>query len=206
MERIVLGAALSFVVLLAALHFLEPEFDPTIHLISEYELGRFGWVMSLAFFSLGVAVVAMLRSTWRSATTRSGLVGRWWFVAIAVAFFGAGVFYPYIPTTWVSIVHGICGLVIIDTFPIAATVYAAGLRRAKGWGGSRAVLNWATVLVWTGLIVYTGAAIVLTILSGPVSRTASTLQVGWPNRFMVVIYALWLVAAVWPAGPRRASE
>jgi hypothetical protein len=30
------------------LHVLEPEFNPP-HLISEYQLGRFGWLMSLAF-------------------------------------------------------------------------------------------------------------------------------------------------------------
>ena len=206
MERVVLGAVISFLVLLAVLHLLEPEFDPSFHLISEYELGRFGWVMSLAFLSLGVAVVAMLRSTWQPSTTRSGSVGRWWFAAIAVAFLGAGVFYPYRPTTWVSIIHGICGLVIIDTFPIAATAYAASLRRAEGWNGSRTILKWATVLVWGGLILYTGSAIVLTLLSGTATRTTADLLVGWPNRFMIVTYALWLVAAVWPAGSRRASE
>lgn len=44
------AAAAAFVVLLAALHFLEPEFDPSWRFISEYELGRYGWAMRLAFF------------------------------------------------------------------------------------------------------------------------------------------------------------
>jgi hypothetical protein len=52
--RLALGAVVLFVILLTALHFLEPEFDPSKRLISEYQLGRYGWVMSVAFFSLGV--------------------------------------------------------------------------------------------------------------------------------------------------------
>jgi hypothetical protein len=37
---IALAAVVVFLTLLAALHFLEPEFDPSKRLISEYELGR----------------------------------------------------------------------------------------------------------------------------------------------------------------------
>ncbi|MFB3764984.1 MAG: DUF998 domain-containing protein [Methanotrichaceae archaeon] len=55
-----------FLILLIALHFIEPEFDPSRQLISEYELGNYGWLMSLAFISLGIAVRAMLRATWYS--------------------------------------------------------------------------------------------------------------------------------------------
>ena len=62
--RTALAAVVVFFILLAALHFIEPEFDPSKRLISEYELGRYGWVMSLAFFSLGVGVLATLLSTW----------------------------------------------------------------------------------------------------------------------------------------------
>ena len=43
----------SFAFFLLGLHFLEPDFNPP-HSISEYQLGRIGWLMSLAFFCLGV--------------------------------------------------------------------------------------------------------------------------------------------------------
>jgi len=93
--RTALAAVVVFLILLAALHFIEPEFDPSKRLISEYELSRYGWVMSLAFFSLGIGVLAMLRSTGDAAAPRRGRIGRWWFVAIGIALFGAGTFYPY---------------------------------------------------------------------------------------------------------------
>src|SRR5215510_8465254 len=76
--RLALGAVVLFVILLTALHFIEPEFDPSTHLISEYQLGRYGWVMSVAFFSLGVGVFATLLSTWDSSTVRRSLIGRSW--------------------------------------------------------------------------------------------------------------------------------
>jgi len=37
--RVSFAAAAAFAVLLAALHILEPEFDPSWRFISEYELG-----------------------------------------------------------------------------------------------------------------------------------------------------------------------
>jgi Protein of unknown function (DUF998) len=95
--RVALVAVASFLILLVVLHFIEPEFDPSKRLISEYQLGRYGWVMSLAFFSLGVGVLATLLSTWDFSRSRRGLIGRWWLLAISVAFFGAGIFYPYTP-------------------------------------------------------------------------------------------------------------
>ena len=43
-----IGLCVAFLAILSVLHVLEPEFNPP-HLISEYQLGRFGSWMSLAF-------------------------------------------------------------------------------------------------------------------------------------------------------------
>ena len=53
-----IGLCVAFLAILSVLHVLEPEFNPP-HLISEYQLGRFGWLMSLAFFCLGAASLAL---------------------------------------------------------------------------------------------------------------------------------------------------
>ncbi len=205
--RVALTGGLLFLLLLVLLHFLEPEFDPSRNLISEYELGQYGWLMSAAFFSLGVAVLGMLLSTWRSATTITGLIGRWWFVVISIAFFGAGIFYPYQPANTASLIHGICGLIIIVTFPIAATLYSSSLARSPEWTESRSQLRWATVLVWVGLLSFVGSIMVLGILSGPMDRTTASLPIGWQNRFMIFTYSLWLMIIAWRlAVPRGAAE
>src|SRR5947209_20150366 len=48
-----------FVVLLAVIHVIKPDLDPAWHFISEYEIGNYGWVMQLAFFSLAVGNLAL---------------------------------------------------------------------------------------------------------------------------------------------------
>jgi hypothetical membrane protein len=178
--RTALAAVVVFFILLAALHFIEPEFDPSKRLISEYELGRYGWVMSLAFFSLGVGVLATLLSTWDFSRIRRGLFGRWWFLAISVAFFGAGIFYPYTPPNLASY-----GVIVIVTFPIAATLYSSALAHSQAWTASRGQLRWAAVLVWVGLLSFAGSTIVLGSISQPVDRSNSNLLIGWQNRFMI---------------------
>jgi NAD/NADP transhydrogenase beta subunit len=196
--RVASASIVLFLILLAALHFLEPEYDPSRHLISEYELGRYGWMMSLAFFSLGASVFAMLFSTWYPSTTRRGLLGRWWFLAISVAFVGAGVFRPHITPNLASYLHGICGIIIIVTFPIAASLYNSGLAHSEEWAGSRRLLSWMTWLVWVGLLSFVGSTVVLGILAGSVNRSEATLLIGWQNRFMILTYSLWLIIAAWP--------
>jgi hypothetical protein len=51
--RFSLGLSVVFVALLMALHVLEPEFNSG-HLISEYQLGNYGFLMSLAFCLVGM--------------------------------------------------------------------------------------------------------------------------------------------------------
>ena len=52
--------ATVFLIILFLLHFLKRELDPSWRMISEYEIGRFGWLMRLAFFCWGASVLALL--------------------------------------------------------------------------------------------------------------------------------------------------
>ena len=154
--------------------------------------------MSLAFFSLGVGAFAMLSATRESSPTRSGVIGRWWFAAISAALFGAGIFYPYPIHNIASYIHGLCGVIVIATFPIAATLYGSGLAHSQAWTLLRKRVRWATVLVWVGLLAFAGSTIVLGMLSQPFDRSNPNLLVGWQNRVMIATYGSWLLAVTWP--------
>ena len=56
--RLSFAAAAAFVVLVAALHLIKPELDPSWRMVSEYEIVRYGWMMMLAFLSLAFSCVA----------------------------------------------------------------------------------------------------------------------------------------------------
>ena len=70
-----IGLCVAFLAILSLLHALEPEFNPP-HLISEYQLGRYGWLMSLAFFCLGAASLALFAAASQEIHTRPGTFGR----------------------------------------------------------------------------------------------------------------------------------
>jgi hypothetical protein len=85
---------ITFAVMLAVLHMVEPEFNLGGHLISAYELGRCGWLMTLAFWSLGAASLCLAYAIRDDLRGRAGAMGFWWLLLIASAYVGAGLFYP----------------------------------------------------------------------------------------------------------------
>lgn len=54
-----LGATALAVVLMVLLHVLEPGFDPSWRILSEYSLGRYGLLMRIAFVAMGTGVIAI---------------------------------------------------------------------------------------------------------------------------------------------------
>jgi hypothetical protein len=68
--RLSLWAAIAFLVLLAALHFIKPKLDPSWHFISEYAIGDYGWIMALAFLALALSYGALF-----IAISHNGIIG-----------------------------------------------------------------------------------------------------------------------------------
>ena len=192
-----IGLACAFLALLLLLHILKPDLDPAWRWISEYEIGRFGWMMRLAFFCWGGSVLALAVTLWPSLQPAPGILGVWWLIVIAVALAGAGIFKTDPITDRTSSqenkIHAICGAVVILTFPIAATLVAVSLFRGAGWSASYGLLILATTLTWVGLVAFMAS----NIWAGSRSPSAERLgdpdvRVGWQNRFMVVTYAVWV--------------
>jgi hypothetical protein len=195
--------AFVFLAILFLLHFLNRELDPAWRMISEYEIGRFGWMMRLAFFSWGASVLAMLITIWPSLQPISGTISRWWFVLIVIALFGAGIFKtnPITENTpnRVNTIHTICGAIVILTFPIAATLAVRSLLLNPLWSASQGQLIFGTVLAWIGVVAYFASIIISGIINPSTVKNPSAgrddphVYQGWPNRFMVVTYIIWLI-------------
>src|SRR5215203_2728567 len=73
--RLSFAAAVTFLVLLAALHLIKPGFDPSWRMVSEYEIGRYGWIMQLAFLSLALSCVTLFVAIRSQAQTTGGRIG-----------------------------------------------------------------------------------------------------------------------------------
>ncbi len=195
--RLALGLVAGFFILLITLHFLEPEFDPSWHWISEYELGRYGWMMSLAFFLWGGGALALLVTIWHSLHTMSGHIGRWWLLLITIALFGAGIFItdPITDTTPspAGILHSLCGVFTILTFPMMATLLTRSLIRNPEWASGKPQLFWMTLLIWVGELAFWSSIIISSAIHHATGMGPQILA-GWTNRFMVAMYSIWLMA------------
>ena len=70
------------------LHFLKPDFTPYIHTCSEYAIGKFGFIMNIAFFSMATANILLAFSFIQKDNIFIGIL----FGFIALGFIGLGIF------------------------------------------------------------------------------------------------------------------
>jgi hypothetical protein len=187
------GLCVTFLVILALLHVLEPEFGPP-HLISEYQLGRFGWLMSLAFFCLGAAALALFGAA-RQKPHTFGRFGSWGLLTIGVAYFVAGIFLPD-PKWFVGrLLHGIGGLVVIFGSPMVFTLLSKSFARNQASATAARPLIWTAALTWLSLSSFYGS-----IVAVRGSPTFDSIVVGWINRFLITTFVLWLLTAAFTFG------
>jgi hypothetical protein len=186
--------ALLFIVILILLHFLKPEFDPKWRMISEYEIGKYGWFMRIAFFSWGLSTLSVLFILIKNGN--GTLLHYMWLSILVVALFGAGIFKtdPIIEATK-SIsnkLHTISGSLVILTFPILATILCFRYTKLN-FVNDPILLIGITVLTWITQFGFFSSISISQKKDPKAGRVGPTIYLGWPNRIMVLIYALWLI-------------
>jgi hypothetical protein len=128
--------AASTILLLASLHVLSPEFDPSWRVVSEYALGRYSWVLSLMFLSWGISSWALAAAIWSQVRTKSGVAGLWFLIIAGLGEAMASAFDIAHPLG-----HGIAGLLGVIGFPIAALLLSVALGRNENWHAARRPLQ-----------------------------------------------------------------
>src|SRR5258705_1928775 len=71
---------------LLLMHVLRPDYTPVDHMISDYAVGRYGWVMTTVFLAMSVGCLTMLLGMYRSGPT--SLVARLGTLLLGVASIG----------------------------------------------------------------------------------------------------------------------
>ena len=172
--------------LVAILHVLEPEYDPSWRMISEYSVGRYGWVMRLAFVTMAISPAATCVALWPFG-------GAWTIglAAVAVGALGAAfidadpIMTPRAQATPVGRAHTVLGIILLAGFPPAAVFAGVGVATELGW-----MLAIASVVPWAGLVWFLSAA------SPARGRGGSPeIRIGWPDRFCLLAYLAWVVLA-----------
>jgi hypothetical protein len=195
------GAA-TFVVLLAALHFIKPELDPSWHFISEYAIGRYGWVMVLAFLSLALSYVSLFVAIRAHLQTIAGRIGLALLLVSALGLTIAAIFTTDPITvsedavTTEGTLHNVGGTLGI-AMPIAAALIGWKLARNPAWSSAKRPIIWATGLALVAFVVSFVSLGVMVSQSG--GKFGPDVLVGWPNRFEIVVYSVWLMVVAWQA-------
>jgi len=189
----------GFVLILVVLHFLKPEFNPSWRMISEYAIGKFGWLMRLAFILWSSAIVMLLIALWPTLNSGNEVVGRVWLIVISVALIGASIFRTNpITETRQSLnhtIHQVCGTVVIITFPIASSILGSYLLSSE-YSDYQVLLQISMTLNWLGLGSFIGTIIVSKLINHKVGSDGSKLYMGWQNRFLVLVYISWIIVVM----------
>jgi hypothetical protein len=197
------AARLSFItaiislVLIAALHFIKKDMEPSWHMVSEYAIGDHGWVMKLAFFSWGISCITLASAVRYQIKTLSGRIGLVLLFIVGISIVMAGVFVMDPPTaskdemTTHGNLHGLTSMIGIPGHAIAAVLISFSLSRNPAWASAKSSLKWSAHFTWISLVVMIGSIFIM--LGKTQGKFDPEALIGWPNRILVFAYCSWLI-------------
>ncbi len=201
-------AAAIFLLILASLHFAKPEVDPSWNFISEYQVGAFGPLMSVAFFTLAMSCLFLIVALWRYLRSAGGIFGML-LLAVTAGGLITAAFNPTDPintppelVTSQGELHQIGAT--LDQIPLAAILLCFFLiRKHPYWKSNSKPLIGVTILVCTGMIVFIGSLSMYMPADGIFGPHT---PFGWPNRFMICTQAVWVMVVARIAHNDRGRE
>lgn len=191
-----------FVVLLLLLHVVKSDLDPSWHFISEYAIGKHGWIMQVAFLVLALANVALFVAIRNWMQGLWGRIGSFLFLIGTIGTVLGGVFItdpintaPEAATTSGNL-HNLGGGLGLAGF-LGTLVYSAQLLRSAPWKSARRSILLATSILILGFLVSFVAIVAIATQHGGVFGPNTT--VGWPNRIGILSGCAWLMIVSWRA-------
>ncbi|HEY9127726.1 MAG TPA: DUF998 domain-containing protein [Acidobacteriaceae bacterium] len=171
------------VLALLLLHVLRPDYAPTHHFISDYAVGRYGWVMTTWFLAMSygclMLVLGLVRSGPTSVAARIGtcLLGVASIGLVVSAIFPTDV---QSPQTRAGHIHDMSFLVNIGSIFLAIVLLSLSFGSQPRWRPYR-----RTALTLAGLVVLAVVLQFLTLHKGA--------PYGLANRLAVTMLLAWLL-------------
>jgi hypothetical protein len=182
---VAIAAAGAVLLLLAGLHVLSPEFDPSFRVVSEYANGRHGSVLSLMFVAWALSSWALAIAIWSQVNGIAGKIGLVFLIAAGVGEAMASVCDINHP------LHNLAGMIGVLSLPVAAMLISVRLGRTQAWLGAKKTLLWTANFTWVILVLMFAALIIM--IRGYTLAGNRIIVVGWANRLLVVLYCVWAV-------------
>ena len=188
--RISILSGLLFGIVLLSLHLLEPEYDPTWRFISEYALGRFGWLMHLAFLALATSLASAGIALLSQVRTVAGYIGLAILGIAALGFLIAAIFRtdPATANRAAATFHGNMHVLgaSLDFTPVAALLISFSLARNQAWRPIRRRLFITTGITWVAMVAF----MIFLPYDG---KVGPGVLAGLFGRFLLLSYLGWLL-------------
>lgn len=194
--KISLTSTLLFIVLLTILHFLKPELDLSWRMISEYAIGNFGGLMTIAFLIWTISFVGLFMAIRSQVQNIIGKIGLALLIVSALGLILAGIFTTDPVTastdqhTTSGVIHSIGGTLGM-AMPFAALFLCISLSKNPNWITKKRIIIIATTIAIIGFL--TAMGMMGAMLSKSNGVFSSETKVGFPNRFEVLCYCIWLI-------------
>ncbi len=189
-------ATVLFILLLVLLHVVKSDLDPSWHFISEYELGKYPWIMQTAFLALAVGNFSLLAAIRPEIKGVSGWIGILLYAAGAIGVVLGGLFVPDPMNTAPESIslsgklHNVGGGLGLAGF-VGTVIFSVKLIRNSNWGPFRKSVLLATgILVLGFLVSFISIASIATQSQGVFGPNT---PVGWPNRIGILAGSLWII-------------
>jgi len=189
------GFFLYFVLALLLMHVIRPDYTIVDHMISDYAVGRSGWIMTTAFLSLSLGCLALAIGLFRDGPKSPlGRIGAALLLVACAGLIVTALFPTDLetaPSTRTGDIHGISFRVNV------VGIFVSTLCLAVSYGGDPAWRRRRTpALVFAGLLVVAFVAQFLTLRRGA--------PYGITNRLFVAVLMAWLISnSLWLASATR---
>jgi hypothetical protein len=179
------GFFLYFVAALLVMHMVQPDYTVVDHMISDYAVGKFGWIMTTAFFSLSLGCLTLAIGLFLDGP--SSWLGRIGAALLVVAFAGLVVtaLFPTdletAPTTRTGDIHTLSFQVNVVSILVSTICLALSYGRSPRWRHRR-----IPALLFAGLLLAAFIAQFLTLHRGA--------PYGIANRLFVAALMVWFLS------------
>jgi len=185
LAEVAMGCFGYFIVMLVLLHGLRPDYTPVDHMISDYAVGRLGWVMTTAFVALAVGCLTL--GLGMALAGPKSLPGRAAVLLLWIATLGLLVtaIFPTdletAATTTTGNIHTASFLVNVTSLILCSLLFAVAFHQSQDWRGYR----------------WIGSALAIVVLGAFIAQFL-TLHRGAPygltNRLFVAVLMIWFLA------------
>jgi hypothetical protein len=189
--RVAFTFALLYSILLLSLHVIKPELDFTWRFISEYALGKHGWIMTLTFVSIAISQLAIVFVIWPHVKTWIGYIGLFVLCLSAIGYSITAIF-PTDPITVSQDALSGSGKMHVfgaslDWTPVAALLISFSLARTQRWRMKK-----KQMLLTAAVTIVLTIAFIISVTSAPNGIIGPGVYAGLIGRLLIWSYVGWI--------------